>query len=131
MIAKLKYKKNLFEKTKKYLKECMDNKKIMKVLNEVGETGVGLLYDETPFDTGTTAESWDYEIETSKKDKYDLYFTNDNEVDGVNIAILIAYGHGTRNGGYVIGDDFISPVLDELADELSDMMAKEVKPQWR
>lgn len=128
MIAKLKHNKNLFEKTQKYLKKCMDHRKILKILDDIGELGVDLLYDETPFDTGVTAESWDYEIENPKKGEYKLFFVNDNEVDGVNIAILLAYGHGTRNGGYVIGDDFITPVLDELADELSEVMAKEVKP---
>ena len=100
---------------------------MLSLLTEYGDKAIDMLSDATPVDTGLTADSWNYEIEEERKDSYKLYFYNDNVVDGVSVAILLQYGHGTRNGGYVVGDDFINPVLSQIAEELSEAVAEEAR----
>jgi hypothetical protein len=42
------------------------------------------------------------------------------------IAVIIQYGHGTRNGGYVQGIDYINPALRPIFDEMAERVWKEV-----
>ena len=79
----------------------------------------------TPQDTGKTASSWSYEIESSDSSTK-IIWTNSNVNDGVNIAVILQYGHGTRNGGYVAGRDYINPVLQPLFDEIAEAAWTEV-----
>lgn len=94
-------------------------------LNKYGELGVRALRDATPVDTGLTAASWKYEI-TNKNGVAEIAFLNENIQDGQNIAILIQYGHGTGNGGYVVGRDYINPTIRPLFDEIAENAWKEV-----
>ncbi|MBO7452718.1 MAG: HK97 gp10 family phage protein [Clostridiales bacterium] len=119
--------KDFFKDVEERLKKKIDKKRIKSILEDIGDMGVDMLAEATPVDTGTTAESWQYEIIEESDSAAQLCFFNDNEVDGMNVAILLQYGHGTRNGGYVPGDDYINPVLSELAEELHDTVAEEVK----
>lgn len=93
----------------------------MSILQKYGEDGVRALKNNTPKDTGLTAESWSYEIDRSKNG-YALKFRNSNFQNGVPIAIILQYGHATRNGGWVEGRDYINPsvrpVFDRMASEL-------------
>ena len=55
-----------------------------------------------------------------------LSWKNANIVDGVPIAVILQYGHGTRNGGYVQGVDYINPAMKPVFDAIRDELWKEV-----
>lgn len=113
-----------FSKTEKFFNALL-GRDYMNVLDQYGREGVRALSEATPKDTGKTAESWDYKIvRTEKQTK--LMFTNSNTVNGVNIAIILQYGHGTRNGGYVVGRDYINPAIQPIFDRIADAAWKEV-----
>lgn len=97
----------------------------LNILSDYAERGLNALKEATPVDSGDTAEAWGYEIE-SKDGITTLTYTNDHVNDGANVVILLVYGHGTRNGGYVEGIDFVSPALAPIFYELADSMWKEV-----
>ena len=101
-------------------------KEYMKVLERYAEAGVEALREATPKDSGDTANAWGYRIE-SRDGITKLYFTNDNIQNGVNVAILLVHGHGTRNGGYVQGNDFVKPALRPIFQDLADAMFREIK----
>ena len=99
---------------------------IRPILAKYGELGVQRLADATPKATGKTAASWSYEIKMDKSGAT-LCWKNSNIVDGVPIAVIIQYGHGTRNGAYVQGVDYINPAIVPIFDALADELWKEVK----
>lgn len=96
-----------------------------RILESYGRQGVSALALTTPKDTGLTAHSWSYEIETTRNG-YSLTWTNSNIVSGVPVVILIQYGHGTSNGAYVEGRDFINPVIKPIFDKMAENLWKEV-----
>lgn len=104
----------------------MLNREYLNVLTYYADLGVEALKAATPSDSGKTAAAWDYEIVSTSKITT-LYFTNSHEENGANVAILLIYGHGTRNGGYVEGIDFVSPALRPVFQDLADAMWKEAK----
>lgn len=114
-----------FSNIEKYLRNAKSSN-LMPIFDKYGAKGVELLSKATPKDTGETASSWGYKVE-HKNGRYRLYFTNSHEVNGVNIAIIIQYGHGTRQGGYVEGIDYINPVTRPLFEDLVRELTKEVK----
>lgn len=91
----------------------------LKVLDKIGRRGIDALSNATPVDSGTTAASWGYEIHRSKN-RSEIVFTNSNVNNGVNIAIILQYGHGTGTGGYVAGRDYINPALVKTFNQLAD-----------
>ena len=95
-------------------------------LDRYGRAGVEALRAATPVDTGTTADSWYYEI-TNTKGRVTLSFHNSNIQNGVPIAIILQYGHGTRNGGWVEGRDYINPAIQPIFDKITENAWKEVK----
>lgn len=95
-------------------------------LAKYGQLGVDALASATPKDTGKTANSWSYEI-TKDQGKYTIYWKNTNINDGIPIAITIQYGHGTRNGGYVQGRDYINPALQPIFDQIAEDAWNEVR----
>ncbi len=113
-----------FEKTKKFL-ELMQSNKIFHVLDHYGPVGVGLLSSATPVETGRTAHSWSYTV-THVNGRHALNFFNDHVEDGVNIAIILQYGHGTGTGGYVQGIDYINPVIRPLFQKILDDVWRQV-----
>ena len=116
-----------FKHTETYLNKLLKLDYIS-VINKYGEKGVEALKNATPKDTGKTAESWYYKIvENKNKGTIKLVFSNSNTIKGIPVAILIYYGHGTRNGGYVQGRDYINPVLQPLFDQMAKDIFKEVK----
>ena len=94
-------------------------------LDRFGKEGVAALASATPVKTGKTASSWYYQIER-KNGKATISFHNSNIQNGVPIAIILQYGHGTRNGGYVQGRDYINPAIQPVFDKLADSAWKEV-----
>lgn len=95
------------------------------ILDKYGKQGVSALSSATPVDSGLTANSWRYEIET-KGDQTTIYWSNSNINKGVNIAVILQYGHGTRNGGYVVGRDYINPAMRPIFDSIANEAWKEV-----
>lgn len=113
-----------FEKTSKFL-DSMRKREVRSLLNKYGQQGVDLLSSATPVRTGLTASSWNYRIEMGNG-KYDIIWSNSNVNNGVNIAIIIQYGHGTRNGGYVQGIDYINPAMQEVFSNMANELWGEV-----
>lgn len=113
-----------FDKTIRFLNK-MKKRDVKTLLNKCGKRGVDLLSKNTPVDSGKTASSWRYNIIESNG-IYTVEFLNDNIQNGVNIAIILQYGHGTRNGGYVQGRDYINPAIQQAFDEMTDALWKEV-----
>ena len=95
-------------------------------LDKYGKAGVAALSSATPVKTGKTANSWYYKIE-NKKDTVSITFNNSNVQNGVPIAIILQYGHGTRNGGWVEGRDYINPAIQPIFDEIANKAWEEVK----
>lgn len=95
------------------------------VLDKYGKEGVAALVSATPKDTGLTAASWYYKIE-NKDGVASVGFYNSNVHDGVQIALILQYGHGTGSGGYVVGRDYINPAIQPIFDKLANDAWKEV-----
>lgn len=102
-------------------------KNVIKIgdLDKYGREGVAALSAATPKESGLTANSWYYEIERSK-DSVSISFHNSNMNKGVPIAIILQYGHGTRNGGYVEGIDYINPAIQPLFNKIAEDAWEEV-----
>lgn len=94
-------------------------------LDKYGREGVAALASATPTDTGQTASSWSYEIKNANGSA-SITFNNSNIQNGVPIAIILQYGHGTRNGGWVQGRDYINPVIQPLFDKIANDAWREV-----
>ena len=94
-------------------------------LDKYGREGVAALASATPVDTGLTADSWYYKI-TNDGQSAKVTFYNSNIQNGVPIALILQYGHGTRNGGWVQGRDYINPVVQPIFDKLANEAWKEV-----
>jgi hypothetical protein len=112
-------------KTKRFLKNIQLYDPMV-VLNQSGQKGVQALAAATPVDTGTTAASWRYTIEETS-DGYTITWHNDNVETGINIAIILQYGHGTGNGGYVVGRDYINPALQTVFTDMANFLWEELR----
>lgn len=113
-----------FSKTIRYLGKA---KKAINLrdLDRYGRAGVSALASATPVESGATANSWYYEI-TRNKESIKISFYNSNIQNGVPIAIILQYGHGTRNGGWVQGRDYINPAVKPVFDTIADNAWREV-----
>nr|DAR29855.1 MAG TPA: type I neck protein [Caudoviricetes sp.] len=112
------------EATNRFLKKLKEFQ-IRRVLEKYGQKGVSALASATPVRTGTTSRSWMYRIE-SNGDSHTIYWTNTNENRGVNIALILQYGHGTGRGGYVSGRDYINPAIQPIFDAIVEEAWKEL-----
>ena len=83
------------------------------------------LKSATPVDSGETADSWYYEIEHNRQSSV-IRFNNSNINDGVPIAIILQYGHGTGTGGWVEGRDYINPAVRPVFDRIKSDVWREV-----
>ena len=116
--------KGNFSKLNIYLERAKEVAKIG-ILDKYGQAGVEALSSATPTDTGLTASSWHYKIERTKTSAT-IQFLNSNINDGVPIAVIIQYGHGTGTGGWVEGRDYINPAIQPIFDEIANEAWKEV-----
>lgn len=114
-----------YTKATKYLSELNDTTRKLN-LEYYGQKGVDALRSSTPKDTGKTADSWSYEVKRNSE-SISIIWSNNNINNGVNIALLLQYGHGTRNGGYVKGRDYINPAIKPIFDEIEESIAKELR----
>lgn len=113
-----------FKKTTVFLKNS-NNISFKSILEKYGRAGVLALSNATPKDSGKTASSWEYRIDIANGSAT-ISWINTNENNGVNIALILQYGHGTRNGGYVRGIDYINPAMKPIFDELANQVWEEV-----
>lgn len=118
-----------FNKFEKFLVNSLHISPLVRpILEKYGKMGVEELAKATPKDTGKTSESWKYEIIKDGDGKYQIVWSNTNVVDGwANIAILLQYGHATRNGGFVKGTDFINPAIEKVFKGMANDAWREVK----
>lgn len=113
-----------YSKATRYLERLKEVARIS-VLDKYGREGVAALSSATPIDSGKTASSWSYEI-TRTQGAAKLSFVNSNVNDGVPIAIILQYGHGTGTGGWVEGRDYINPAIQPIFDKIVTDAWKEV-----
>jgi hypothetical protein len=113
-----------FKDTTSFL-EYLRSEKMFAPMAIAGSRGVGALSRATPVDTGRAASSWYYDVE-HKNGSHVVSWGNTDIEGGVNVVILIQYGHGTGTGGYVPPRDFINPAMASIFDELSDSVWREV-----
>lgn len=113
-----------FSKVTKFLERAKEGVRLG-ILDKYGREGVAALSSATPVESGKTASSWYYTIE-NQNGVAKLQFNNSNINKGVPIAIILQYGHGTRNGGWVEGRDYINPAIQPLFDKIADAAWREV-----
>ena len=113
-----------FSKLNQYLERVKETVKLGD-LDKYGREGVAALSSATPVDTGKTANSWYYEIER-QNGSVSIVFKNSNINDGVPIAVILQYGHGTQNGGWVQGRDYINPAIRPIFDKIAEDAWREV-----
>lgn len=115
-----------FDKTEKFLKKNLKlDESAKRILVKYAERGLVALKTATPVDTGKTANSWYYEIE-SQNGTAKIVWKNSNIVNGIPIAIILQYGHETGTGGYVQGLDYINPALKSVFESISEELWSEV-----
>lgn len=114
-----------FKNIERFLKKMKEAAIFPNALRKYAQKGVDALASATPTRTGLTAASWTYEI-TGGKNEYTITFINTNQNKGVYIAVILQYGHGTRNGGYVVGRDYINPAIQPIFDQIADDAWREV-----
>lgn len=113
-----------FRKTDRFLSGLIGANTLRK-MRKYGERGVEALRAATPKDSGETADSWSYEI-IQEPGRTSIFWKNSHVENGVNIAVILRYGHGTRNGGFVEGIDYITPAIRPVFEKMADEVWKEV-----
>ena len=113
-----------FNNMDKFLKKA-SRLELQSVLKPFAQEGVQALAAATPVDSGLTADSWGYEIKVSGG-SLSIIWTNTHINKGVSIAVILQYGHGTRNGGYVQGRDYINPAMRPVFDRIANEAWEEV-----
>lgn len=113
-----------FSKATRYFERLLEVAKLG-VLDKYGREGVAALSSATPVESGLTASSWDYSI-THGRGTAKIEFHNTNFNEGVPIAIILQYGHGTGTGGWVEGRDYINPAIQPIFDKIAEDAWREV-----
>lgn len=113
-----------FSKLTRFLERAKEAVKVGD-LDRICQEGVAALASATPVNSGLTANSWYYEIE-NKKGSVTITFKNSNIQNGVPIAIILQYGHGTGTGGWVQGRDYINPAIQPIFDKIAENAWREV-----
>lgn len=113
------------QRTMSFLTKMQSPTSLAADLASLGQRGVDALAAATPAESGVTAASWSYEVESNSGGTR-ITWSNSNAVDGVNIAVILQYGHGTGTGGYVAGRDYINGAIQPIFDEIANDMWKKV-----
>lgn len=113
-----------FHNTERYLARLKDGARLA-ILSKYGSLGVNALSNATPTESGLTAASWSYSI-VQRPGYYSIRWHNSHIEDGVPIAVILQYGHGTGTGGYVQGRDYIMPAIRPIFDQMAAEAWKEV-----
>lgn len=110
--------------TQAFLKK-MQSENFFSSLESFAQQGVNALASVTPIDSGLTASSWGYEIESNDSNTK-VTWTNSHINDGVNVAIILQYGHGTGTGGYISGIDYINPGIQPIFEQVIEDLWRKV-----
>ena len=113
-----------FSKLTSYFEKVKEAARLS-ILDKYGREGVAALASATPTESGKTADSWYYEVKR-QNGSATISFYNSNVNEGVPIAIILQYGHGTGTGGWVEGRDYINPAIQPIFDKIVDNAWKEV-----
>jgi len=116
--------KGSFKNTERYLSR-LSKLELSRVLNKYGNLGMVALSNATPIESGETAQSWSYSI-VARSGYYSIRWHNSHVEDGVPIAVILQYGHGTGTGGYVQGRDYIMPAMRPVFDQIAEEAWREV-----
>ena len=114
--------KGSFKRTESYLRRLSQGD-LYATLGRFGSVGANALSNATPVESGETAASWYYTIE-QRRGYYSIRWHNRHTNRGINIAVILQYGHGTGTGGYVQGRDYINPAIRPIFDQI-------VQEAWR
>lgn len=112
-----------FKNAENFFKKATETS-YLRILEKYAQAGVEALASTTPAETGKTAVSWGYEI-VQTRDGYKIYWTNSNVDSGVNVALILQYGHGTGTGGYVQGIDYVNPAIRPIFESMTNAAWKE------
>lgn len=113
-----------WQNTESWLKR-MSKADIYKTLDKYGKMGVDALSKATPKESGETAGAWSFRTQISGRNAK-IEWLNNHINQGVNIAVILQYGHGTGTGGYVQGRDYINPAIQPVFDQITESVWKEV-----
>ena len=116
--------KGNFDKTERFLKNP-SKWNMLPILQKYGQDGVNALRANTPIDSSETANAWTYEIATTSG-KSSISWHNSKMAGNTPLVILLQYGHGTRNGGFVQGRDIVNPAIQPILDKIAEDAWKEV-----
>jgi hypothetical protein len=116
--------KGSFNNTEQYLNR-LKHAQVTSILQRYGSLGVTALSNATPVESGATAAAWSYSI-IQRPGYYSIRWHNSNANQGVPIAVILQYGHGTGTGGYVQGRDYIMPAVRPIFDQIVNEVWKEV-----
>lgn len=114
-----------WDKTEKWLRK-LENEQWLRILDKYGPIGVAALSNATPMESGLTAASWYYEV-VHRRGYHAIHWHNSHVENGLPIAVLIQYGHGTGTGGYVQGRDYIMPAIRPIFEQIIADIIREVK----
>lgn len=113
-----------YKKVSKYFKLVRRTSQLRNAAS-IADTCIQRLIAATPTETGLTANSWNYKIEQRRK-KTMIHINNTNMQNGINIALLLEFGHRTRGGSWVAGRDYIDPVIQKTYLEVLNKTWKEM-----
>lgn len=114
-----------FRKTLNFL-QAMKSGTPYRSLDKYGRRGADALARHTPKRTGRAAESWGFVVEHTPG-KHKITWTNDDREGGVNVAVIVQYGHGTGTGGYVEGIDYVNPAMRPIFEQIAEDIWREVQ----
>lgn len=103
----------------------MSNFEIRRILDKYGRIGVDALAAATPVQSGTTAGSWFYTVEGGAGSA-SIVWHNNHTNKGVNIAVILQFGHGTGTGGYVEATNYIPPAIQPVFEQIAAAVWQEV-----
>ena len=116
-----------FDKDDTFFKK-MKKRYYLRVMEKYAEIGLDALKEATPVDTGKTRDAWKYEITERDEGIITLSYINNNSTDtGASIVLLLMFGHGTKDGTYVEGNDFVYPTIKPIFNEMASKIWREVK----
>lgn len=113
-----------FDQTESFLRRASKTQ-IASILESYGAMGTAALKSATPVETGATASAWTHKV-SNNGGSWELSWHNQNGSNGVKIALLLQYGHGTGTGGYVSGRDYINPAIRPVFDKIANEVWREV-----
>lgn len=112
-----------FKFTMRFLKK-ISSVAFYKKLEQYAKEGVEALANATPKKTGDLALRYSYEIDVGI-DSTTITWHNDKMINGQSLVLMLNYGHGTRNGGWVNGLNFVDPAMAPVFEKMAENLWKE------